>query len=182
MVKKYTYLEIFLDNPNKVVGLSEIEGYFDTPHQTVKRHIKPLVEANIILKNKRKRFLTYKLNLENPFLFDYLSICEKQRLFEFTSRPLFKRLYDYLSKHFSDNNILIFGSAVNNNIFGDIDLLIISSDNKIKKTVDKFSATYKNIHTVQTNRQSISESLLNEIRKKHIILNNHDYFVRLLYG
>ena len=182
MVNKYTYLEIFLSDPNQIVTLSEMESYYKTPHQTVKRHISPLIKQKVINEDKRKRFLNYKLNLKNPVTLDYISICEKQRLFEFISKPLFKRLYELLASHFKNNKILIFGSAVSCKSFSDIDLLIISNDKKINKTIQDFSTTYKKIHPIQTNRKNINASLLEEIKKNHIIFNEHDYFVRLLYG
>ncbi len=178
MVNKYTYFQIFLDDLTKTVTLAELEKYFGTPHQTVRRHIKPLVESGILTEEKKGRFVTFRVNRENPLVFDYISICEKQRLFEFLKKPLFSRLYMKLSEHF-DNKIIMFGSAVKGE-YNDIDILAIPGN--VHKVLEDFSATYnKKIHLVNTKESELTETFLKEIRKKHVIFNEHDFFVRLLY-
>ncbi|MCK5234749.1 MAG: hypothetical protein KAJ88_02805, partial [Candidatus Aenigmarchaeota archaeon] len=68
MVRNYTYLEIYLDNLDKKVSLSEFEKYFKRPHQTVKNQLKILVKEKILIEDKRTRFLFYEINKDNPAL------------------------------------------------------------------------------------------------------------------
>lgn len=90
-----------------------------------------------------------------------------------------RRLYTLIAPKIE--NILIFGSATTTEKFNDIDLLIVSKKD-VKKVISDFETTYSvKIHTIQTNKKDLTKTLLAEIRKKHIILKNHDYFVELLY-
>lgn len=183
MVRFYTYLEVYLDDLTKKVSLSEFEDYFKTPHQTIKKHLLAFINAKILVEEKKERFLYYKLNIDNPLTMEYLIVCEKERLFEFLEKKtLFLQLYKELSQFFKDAKILIFGSAVEKKDFSDIDLLIISKNRYIKTIIKKFSQTYSlKIHTVQTIEKNLTKTFINEIRKKHIILNNHSYFIEVLY-
>ena len=181
MVIFYTYLEMYLDNLNKRVSLSEFEKHFNRPHQTIKNQLKALVNAKILIEEKKTRLVFYTINKENTALKEYISICEKERMFHFLDkRPLIKRLYTLLAP--KAENILIFGSAAASEEFNDIDLLIISKK-AVKKTIKDFEETYSvKIHLIQAEKKDLTKTLLNEIKKKHIILKNHDFFVEMLYN
>ena len=95
-------------------------------------------------------------------------------------RPLIKRLYTLLSPEIE--NFLIFGSAAISEEFNDIDILITPEKN-IKKTIKDFEATYSvKIHAINKEKKHLTKTLLKEIRKQHIILKGHDFFVRLMYN
>lgn len=183
MVKKYTYLEPFLQTPKKTYSLQELEEFFATPHQTIKKQVTKLVEENILIEDKRKRFLFYTINLENPLTLDAISITEKIRLQKrLQEEPLLQQLYEELSPFFNNTNILLFGSATTTK-FNDIDLIIIGKNKEIKKKILLFEQTFnKPIEALYTNFRNISETLHKEIIKKHIIFNNHDYFTKHLYS
>ena len=183
MVIFYTYLELYLDDLRKKLSLSEFENYFNTPHQTIKAHLSNLVKSKIVLEEKKARFRFYYLNLKNSLVIEYLALCEKERLIEFLNKnTLFNRLYQSITSYLKENSVLLFGSAVKNREYSDIDLLIISKDKKIREELKKIESTYSvKIHVVQTSENELTEALLLEIKKKHIILNNHDYFVRVIY-
>ena len=183
MVRFYTYLEVYLDNLGKSVSLSEFEGYFKTPHQTIKKHLEQFTKAKILKEEKKERFIFYKLNLENPITKEYLILCEKEKLLNFLEKnALFSRLYHELSQFFKDSKILLFGSSAETKDYNDIDLLIISKNKDIKQTLSKFSQTYaKKIHPIQTEEKDLTKTLIQEIKQKHIIFNNHEYFMEVLY-
>jgi hypothetical protein len=179
MVDYYTYIELFLEDVHKAVSLNEFSKYFGTPHQTVKIHLQQLVFSKILLLDKRERFLFYRLNLENPLTYEYIAICEKQRMFAFLKKEIFSRLYLALIPF--NSPMLIFGSAVDSK-YNDIDLLVLSKDNAIRDVVKKFSLTYSvKIHLLLTSENDLTSTFLKEIRKKHIVLNGHSYFVNLIY-
>lgn len=183
MVIFYTYLELYLADLHKRVSLSEFERHFKIPHQTIKARLKELVDAKILILEKGARFAFYSINKKNPLLVEYLAMCEKERMLDFLeSNVLFRRLYDTLSRHMSESNILVFGSAAGKKGFEDIDLLIISGDKKIKSSINEFMQTYGvKIHFVQSDEKHLTDAFVTEIKKQHIVLNNHDYFVRRLY-
>ena len=183
MVRFYTYLKVYLNDLNKQVSLSEFENYFKKPHQTIKNHLNQFIKAKILTEEKKERFLFYKLNLENPLTKEHLILCEKERLIDFLEKnTLFSRLYQELSQFFKDSKILLFGSSTEKKDYNDIDLLIISENKNIKETIKKFEQIYsKKIHVVQTKENGLTKTLIQEIKQKHIIFNNHEYFMEVLY-
>ena len=183
MVRFYTYLEVYLDDLRKLVSLSELEKHFKTPHQTIKSRLKDLVKCKILLEEKRARFRLYKLNLQNPLIADYLSLCEKERTFAFLNKnALFRRLHSTIAPHLKESSILLFGSAAVSKEYKDIDLLILSKDNELIEELKKFEKTYSvKLHIIKTSESDLTETLIAEIKKKHIILSNHDYFVKVIY-
>lgn len=183
MVNFYTYLEIFLEDLHKLVSLSEFETYFNRPHQTIKSHLNEFVKKKVLKEDKRKKFLFYKLNLDNPLTKEYLILCEKERLLDFLSRnTLFSRLYHALSEYFHDSSILLFGSSTKAKTYNDIDMLILSENKELKKALKEFEQIYsKKIHLIQTKEKDLTKALIKEIRQKHIIFNNHSYFIEVLY-
>lgn len=183
MVRKYTYLEVYLDDFHKKVSLTEFEKHFKTPHQTIKKHLKEFVDAKILTLEKKARFAFYGLNLNNPLIVEYLAMCEKERLIDFLKKPLFRRLYEHLSEFLVDTKIALFGSSIDSEHFSDIDLLVISKNKKIRKVITDFNNTYgkPSIHLVQTDAKHLTKSFIIEIKKHHLFFNEHDYFIRELY-
>lgn len=183
MVRFYTYLEVYLGDLNRSVSLSEFESHFKIPHQTIRKHLEPFTKAKILIEEKRERFLFYKLNLDNPLTKEYLLLCEKERLLSFLEKnTLFTRLYQELSQCFADSKILLFGSSAEKKEYADIDLIIISKNKDIKPIIKKFQETYSvKIHAVQTEEKYLTKTLIQEIKQKHIIFNNHEYFMEALY-
>ena len=184
VVNYYTYLGVYGDDLHKRVGLGEFERQFKRPHQTVKAHLQGFVDARILTLEKRGRFSAYSLNLKNPLLREYLTMCEKERLLSFLGRrPEFKRLYETLSPHFRASRLLVFGSAATTEDYRDIDLLVISKDRAIRTAIDHFAKTYQiDIHVVQTDEAHLTHSFIAELRKSHVILNQHDYFIEVMYA
>lgn len=184
MVRFYTYLEVYLDDAHKKVSLSEFEKHFRRPHQTIKAHLQEFVNAKILGLDKKPRFAFYGLNKSNPLLKEYLVLCEKERLLSFLeSNILFKRLYEVLALHMAESKVLIFGSAVQKRDFVDIDLLILSGSKELRRAIGEFMKTYSvKMHIVQTDEKHLTGSFVAEIKKKHIMLSGHDYFIARLYG
>ncbi|MGM5485232.1 MAG: hypothetical protein ACQEP1_05165 [Nanobdellota archaeon] len=183
MVNFYTYLEIFLPDLSRQVGLNEFEKYFGKPHQTLKNRLNPFVKNNVLNQEKRGKFLFYRLNLKNPLTWEFLSLCEKERLINFLDEnTLFQRLYKKLSYFFDDSEFMIFGSSVFNEDFSDIDLLAFTDNGKIKKTVEEFAQTYSTkIHFLKAKKKDLSDAFVQELRDKHLIINSHDSFLEVLY-
>jgi hypothetical protein len=182
MVRFYTYLEIYLDDLNKSVSLGEFEKRLKKPHQTIKQHLTSLAKEKVLIESKKGRFLFYSLNKANPSLVEYLSVCEKEKLFEFLKDTLFLRLYKQISPYLSANPVLIFGSATEKKNYQDIDILIVSKDKKIIPALEDFEKTYSvKLHIVQTAEKNLTESFVSEIKNKHIIFSSHTYFLRLMH-
>lgn len=185
MVNKYTYLQVFSDDIDKKLNLSEFENIFDRPHQTIKRHLSKFLDRKILIIEKKNKFTFYYLNTSNPLIYEYLSIAEKERLFEILNDPMFNRLYKTLEPYFRENKFLIFGSAVNTKDYSDLDLLVLYQENskeKIKQEIANFEATYSiEIHAIFSKESDLNQTFMNEVIKKHVILNDHGYFMRLFH-
>ncbi|MBI2547756.1 hypothetical protein HYW21_00230 [Candidatus Woesearchaeota archaeon] len=183
MVKEFTYLIPFLENLHKSISLNELEAFFKRPHQTIKAHLKHLVKARILLEEKRTRFRFYALNLKNPLLIEYLALCEKERMLVFLKdNILFFQLYKMIAPFLPNVSILLFGSVTVSKNFADIDLLILSQERDCIEALKLFEKTYSvKLHVLQTTESELSETLINEIKSKHIILSNHNYFIKILY-
>lgn len=181
MVNYYTYLGLFLEDISKSVSLSEFARHFKKPHQTIKTHLKNLVDEKILIMDKRERFLFYRLNTDNPLTYEYIIMCEKERMIIFLKNELFNRLYLALVPF--NSPMLVFGSAVVDSKYGDIDLLVLSKNDAIRNVVKRFSLTYSvKIHLLLTSEKDLTRTFIKELQKKHIILNGHEYFVKLMYN
>ena len=184
MVRKITNIDLiglFLTDYSKRYYLREMAHSLKKPHQTIKPYVESLVKEEILLKNERRNIIEYSLNFKNKRIYDYLTIAEKDKLSKrLNEDTLVRILFEKFAVFFKNNTFIIFGSAVNKIQTGsDIDLLVVGKQN-ISKNIDDFEAIYnKKIHKIQINKLSnLSLTLVKEIYKKHIILNNTEEVIR----
>ncbi|MCK5333876.1 MAG: hypothetical protein KAJ24_05150, partial [Candidatus Aenigmarchaeota archaeon] len=126
----------------------------------------------------------YSLNLDNPLIVHYLSICENSKTITISEKYLLlKEIVLFLNQNLSEMNIaVIFGSAVQDiKKANDIDLLICGKS-EIKRTVDDFAEKInRKIHLVNVpSLESISPALKNEILKKHLIVQGTEMVLKWL--
>jgi len=178
MVKKITKARIiglYLNDYSKRYYLREMESLLNKPHQTIKPYAEELVKEGILVKEVRKKIIEFRLNFKNQKIHDYLIISEKERLIEkLQEETLLNLLYEKLSKYFQDSTFIIFGSASEQIRKGsDIDLLVIGGKN-INSEVKNFEEVYnKKIHKIQVKEfNKATQTLVKEVYKKHLILNN----------
>lgn len=188
MVKKITKIEVikyYLNNYNKKYYLRELSSLLKRPHQTIKPYVNKLVKEEILIEDRRKNIVEYGLNFKNKRIYDYLTIAEKEKLIERLKEDrILNILFEKLSGFFEKNTFVIFGSAVDQTKeANDIDLLVIGRQN-ISKEIKNFEQIYnKKIHKVQIrNIEKLTSSLIKEIYKKHLILNNTEYIIRFFGG
>ena len=99
-----------------------------------------------------------------------------------SKNELFNRLYELISEELRENKILIFGSSVNSVDFNDIDLFLIAGNDKIGIKLKNFMKTYDvKIHIIKILDKNLTTTFINELKSKHIMFNNHDYFLRMIY-
>ena len=184
MVRKFTNIDIislFLTDYNKKYYLRELAQLLKKPHQTIKPYVDSLVKENILLKNERMNITDYSLNFNNKQIYDYLTIAEKEKLIKrLNEDSIIKILSEKLFPFFTNNTFVIFGSTVIKTQRGsDIDLLVIGN-NDIKETIEDFEEIYnKKVHKVQVNKfDKLSLTIIKEIYKKHLILNNTEQIIR----
>jgi len=191
MVRKITKDKIVGLYVNDYAGryyLREMAFLLGKSHQTIKPYVEELVRENVLVKNRRRNVVEYFLNFKDRKVFDYLIISEKTRLMErLNEDAVLSLLYDKLSGYFEKSVFVIFGSSVNKIKNGsDIDLLIISKGDisRISKEIKNFEEIYnKKVHRIHIGRiEKLTLSLIKEIYKKHLILNDTESVVRFFGG
>ena len=183
MVKKVTNSQIiaqYLDNYGKKYYLRELASLLKKPHQTIKPYLEELTKEKILIKNKRKNITEYELNLKNKKIYDYITIAEKEKLIEkLKEDTLLNILYEKLSVYFNKNIFIIFGSAVIKiQKESDIDLLVIGKKD-MSEPIKDFEEIYnKKIHKTQiVDLNKLNSTLIKEVYKKHLILNNTEQII-----
>ncbi|MCD6464192.1 winged helix-turn-helix transcriptional regulator [Candidatus Woesearchaeota archaeon] len=159
--------------------LAEISRELKKPHTTVRKQLKIFEKKGLIQKERIGKQTFYKLK-KIPLIIDYLAMVEKEKLIEKCEKELvLKEIVEFL--HNFDNTILIFGSAVDSvKEARDIDLLVIGRFNKreIELLGEKLNVRFHLINV--RNLKEINESLKQEIRNKHLIINNAEALIKWL--
>ncbi|MCF7872336.1 helix-turn-helix domain-containing protein [Candidatus Woesearchaeota archaeon] len=185
MVKKITILSVlepFLEQPNEELHLAEISRQLKQPHPTTRQHLNELEKRGILIKTIKGRQTNYKLKLDNPLSIDYLTITEKNKLIEKIEKNLILReIHTLIKEKYSNNNTIIFGStAEENKKNNDIDILITGKINR-KDFSELSEKINKKTHIINTEKERVTKTLKEEIRKKHIIINKTEETLRWLY-
>jgi predicted nucleotidyltransferase len=179
-ITKQSIIEEYLNDYDKRFYLREIAALLGKPHQSIKPFLEQLVKEGILIKERRKNVLDYKLNFKDKKIYDYLIIAEKERLFKRLNKDiLLKTLFEKLSSFFNEATFIIFGSFAKQGKAEDIDLAVVG-DADISSIIDDFEKIYnRKIHLIKIKDiKSISLSLIREIYKKHLILNNTESIIR----
>ena len=184
MVKKLTILETlepFLSKPKEKLHLSSISREIKEPHPTVRQWLNLLERKGVLIKQFQGRLTLYSLNLENPNIVDYLVISEKSKLIRNCEKWLtLKELVNFINSNFGEDiKVLVFGSATESfNSAKDIDLLLIGKMNK-KLSEDFAKRLNKELHIINVKTlNKVSNSLKQEIIKKHLLIKGSEDFIK----
>lgn len=184
MVKKITNREIiklYLNDYSRRMYLREIAEALKKPHQSIKPYVENLRKKNVLVEIKRKNLTEYKLNWRNHLLPNYIIMAEAEKTLSFIDEhSIIRILMDKIQHYFTYGTFIIFGSSAKNpKKSNDIDLLLIGEIQKMPE-IKEFASIYsKKIHLIRVNKISdLSNALLIEIYKNHIILNNTEKTVR----
>lgn len=181
--KHLEVLALFLGDYNRQFYLREISKLTKIPLKTTQNIIFNLEKERILksaISGKNKYF---RLNLDNVQTKLYILQSEIYRTSLFIDKyPLFKIFLDEIKTNIP---IVVFGSfakfkADKNS---DLDLLIISKD---KQKLPTHLLAYK-IHEIRLseldfiNALEKQEILLKEVQENHIILNNHSFYINIMW-
>lgn len=183
MVNKLTeskLIELFLSDYSKRVYLREAAKLINKPHQTIKPYLTSLVKKGILIETRHGSLLEYSLNFKDKSVYDYMTISEKEKTQYFlNSNILLKLLYEKLNPFFKKNTFILFGSVIKQSkTYNDVDILQVGSQS-LKKEIAEIEEVYsKKIHLIQIHSlKGLSEALLKEIYKNHIIFNNTEEII-----
>ena len=159
--------------------LAEISRILKKSHTTVRKQLAIFEKMGLIKKMKIGRQTFYKIN-NIPLIIDYLTIIEKEKLIKRCKEELvLKEVVEFL--HQFENQILIFGSAVNSiKKANDVDVLIVGKFDrkKLKNFGEKLNLKFHIINISSLNE--INEALKEEIKKKHLIINDSEGLIKWL--
>ncbi|MBU4502495.1 MAG: nucleotidyltransferase domain-containing protein [Nanoarchaeota archaeon] len=188
MVRKFTLINVirvYLNDYGKRFYLRELADLLNKPHQTIKPYVEELVKEGVLVKSERRNIVEYNLNFKDKRVYDYLVTAEKEALLERLRKDTYlKILFEKLSVFFEKNTFVIFGSAGDRLQKGsDIDLLVIGTKNVTKALEDYEDIYNKKIHKIEVrDKNKLTMTLVKEIYKKHLILNNTEEIIRFFGG
>lgn len=151
-------IEIFLENPNKDFQIRGISRQFKIPKTTVSYHISKLLKKQLIKKQEKGVFPSFRANTENPL---YKFHKKQEALRKITESGLIS----YLEEECTPKAIMLFGSFAKAEYDekSDIDLFIQAKETKVN--LEKFEKKLK--HTIniifEPEIKKLSPELLNNI-------------------
>ena len=163
-----------------------------TSHVTLLPHLKRLEQLKILYSEKTGKNKQYRLNKDNILTKHYLTITEELTTINYLEKNfLMKKFVEHLASTDTASPLILFGSYTKDYATeeSDIDLFCIgkTSQNQINH-IKKFESTFGkeiNIKTATTENFNAGlrtgDTLIKEIVKNHIILQNADSFVTMLW-
>ncbi len=160
------------------IHLAEISREIKMPHPTARIYLNEYEKEGVVVKQSKGKMTLYKLNYSNPLITDYISLVEKIRLINKCAKEvLLKEIVSFL--HDLNNSAIIFGSAsINLKNANDIDLIIIGDFDKhsFKEFEKKHGMKFHLINLKKL--EEISLSLKEEIKKKHLIIQDSEKIIK----
>jgi len=163
-----------------------------TSHVTLLPHLKRLEQLKILYSEKTGKNKQYRLNKDNILTKHYLTITEELTTINYLEKNfLMKKFVEHLASTDTASPLILFGSYTKDYATeeSDIDLFCIgkTSQNQINH-IKKFESTFGkkiNVKTATTENFNAGlrtgDTLIKEIVKNHIILQNADFFVTMLW-
>ena len=175
-------LKLYLGDYNKQFYLREISRLTKLPLKTTQNVANALERSKILKTNISGKNKYFKLNLDNIQTKLYLLQAEGYKTIIFLEK--YQQFKTFL-KEISKTTIIIFGSFAkfNPEKDSDLDLLIISQK---EEKLPAHLIPHK-IHDIKITKKAFAKSVKNhetfikEVEENHIILNNHSFYVDLMW-
>ena len=186
-------LKFYLSDYNIRIHVREISRLLNINHRSVSIALKRLEDKGVMKHDLVGRSKQYFLNLDNIVTKEYIKNAESEATVKLIENHfIIKKLLTDMPQYLRSMPIIIFGSYARGEETkkSDIDMLIIGLENTktLAKKINEFSDTYKiNIHLQKSTQEKFElgmrekDNLIVEIVKNHVILNNAEFFVNLLW-
>lgn len=177
-------LELFTSGYNKQFYLREISRLTKIPLKTTQSRMLNLENNKILKSEESGKNKYFKLNLNNIQTKFSLLRTEIYRTEKFMEKYAF--FNSFLGEMSISATIIVFGSfaSFKADKNSDLDLLIIS--NKIQQLPLHLMAP--RVHKIEMSESAFlhslekQETLIKEIEENHIILNNHSFYINILWN
>jgi len=188
----FDILNLYRTDYTKSLHVRAIAKLLNTSHVTLLPHLKKLEKNKILLSRKVGKNKEYLLNHNNILTKDYLALSEKLEAIKYLQKNfLIKKVYQHLINVNVQGAVVLFGSYAKNYATetSDIDLFCLGklSQNQIME-IKKIGKIYGKEISIKTstiknfNEGLITgDTLIKEIIKNHVILQNPDLIVNLLW-
>jgi len=176
-------VSLYLGDYQRQLYLREVNRLTNIPLKTTQSLLISLEKSRIIKSSIIGKNKYFKLNLNNIQTKLYLIQSEVHNTFLFLDN--YPHFNIFLKEIKSNNLLLVFGSFAKftANKTSDLDLLII---HKKKEEIPTYLLPYQH-HQIKLSEVSFIKSLekqdtlIKEIEEKHIILNNHSFYVNIMW-
>lgn len=184
MVEKITmtnwaYLEP-LAYEREFVHLSKISRALGKNHTVVRQYLNYFEKQGTVKKKNVGKMTLYSLSENHSLIVQVISLIEKEKLIKKCDSLILKEVVEFIGSY-RGVSVLIFGSFVDNpKKAEDVDILIVGQKENynFRKLEDKIN---KKVHLITAeNFDEVDSALKEEIRKKHLILNNVEEAVKWL--
>jgi len=188
----FDILNLYRTDYTKSLHVRAIAKLLNTSHVTLLPHLKKLEKNKILLSRKVGKNKEYLLNHNNILTKDYLALSEKLEAIKYLQKNfLIKKVYQHLINVNVQGAVVLFGSYAKNYATetSDIDLFCLGklSQNQIME-IKKIGKIYGKEISIKTSTiENFNEglitgdTLIKEIIKNHVILQNPDLIVNLLW-
>lgn len=181
--KELDILVLYLGSYNKQFYLREISKLTKIPLKTTQNLLSYLEKKNIIKSTKHGKNKYFRLNLDNIESKFYLLQSEIHRTLLFIDK--YPQIKIFLKDFKTNIPLIIFGSFARFKADkdSDLDFLIIV---KKKQKLPLHLLPYK-IHKIMLSESSFvkalkkQEILIKELEENHIILNNHSFYINIMW-
>ncbi len=191
-IRDYEVIVPYLGNYGAGFHIREIARRMSMNHRTVLLALNSLEKQGIVKHQTSGRNKVFYLNVDNPRTKDHVRDVESYRLGRtLNDNPTIRELYSsLLSPPIPETPIVLFGSYAKGeqDKKSDIDLLLLEKNGRILDAIRKFELKYGiKVHVQILSQDKLEkgfgekEALLFEIASNHIILNNQNAFVNILW-
>ncbi len=183
--KRLIVLSLYNGEYSAKLYLREISRLSGLPLKTTQNTVSELENENILKSSTEGKNKYFMLNLDNIQTKFYMEHSELNKTAEFTEKYMSFKTFLKEGKNL-DNPIMVFGSFAKLEATEDSDLdLFIISNKKI--SLPYHLLPYK-IHEIILSEDNFfkgiksGETLIKEVIKNHVILNNHSFFINVMWG
>ncbi len=186
-------IENYCSDYSKKMHVREIARLMNANHRTVSLALQKLERTKIMKYQLAGKNKIYFLNLDNILTKKFLESVELMKTVKFIERYfIIKKLLAEASKDIRSAPLIVFGSYAKGSEKkeSDLDIMIIKGKNEtlIIKKLEELSKHYNiKLHIQKTDSENFEKGLRDkdyliiEIVKNHVILNNAEFFVDVLW-
>ncbi|MBL7170353.1 MAG: nucleotidyltransferase domain-containing protein [Candidatus Aenigmarchaeota archaeon] len=180
-------LILFTKGYNKEYYIREVQRLLKISPRASQLILDNLEKLGALKSKTRGKIKLYSLKKENEISKQYIKLAEKYKLITFlTEKTEIKHLLKEINNISPRTTLIIFGSYAKNieKKGSDLDILAITGVSFNKKDIENLEKTHTfkiSVKTVKTTEFDKNDTLIKEVTENHVILQNGDLFIDLVW-